>query len=219
MPEQAKEASKENGMNRYQVREVVGLFATPANLQAAVDQLEMGGFDRSQISVLGNRAQLQDHLSHLSGDGSSKSLEDDKDVPRDAPEDDSGPEFEAAAVSIPIYVLGVGSLAVVIASGGSLALAVGALVLGGAVGGGVGGLLAHAIGREHRDKIAEQVERGGLLLWVQPRDAEQEQKATELLKKNSASDVHVHQVSREWGMKEVPFHDAQPDPTLERDPD
>jgi hypothetical protein len=219
MPEQAKEATTDTGMNRYQVREVVGLFSTPANLQAAVDQLEMGGFDRSQISVLGKHAQLEDHLPHLSGGASSKSLEDDKDVPRDAPDDDSGPEFEAAAVGIPIYVLGVGGLAVVIASGGSLALAVGALVLGGAVGGGVGGLLAHAIGKDHRDNIAEQVRQGGLLLWVQPRNAEQEKKATELLKKNSASDVHVHQVSREWGMREVPFHDAQPDPALEHDPD
>jgi hypothetical protein len=219
MPEQAKEVTTDNGMTRYQVREVVGLFPTPANLQAAIDQLEMGGFDRAQISVLGNRAQLKDHLSHLPGDVSSKSMEDDKDIPRDAADDDSGPEFEAAAVSVPIYVLGVGSLAVVIASGGSLALAVGALVLGGAVGGGVGGLLAHAIGKEHRDRIAEQVERGGLLLWVQPRNTEQEQKATELLKQNNASDVHIHEISREWGMKEVPLHDAQFDPALERDPD
>jgi hypothetical protein len=213
----ASAAAQDTGMTRYEAREVVGLFAKPVDLQAAVDQLEMGGFDRAQISVLGKRTHVTDHFKHLFG-GSSQSLEDDKNAPQAAaPDDDSRSEIEAASVGMPIYLLGVGSMAVVIASGGSLALAVGALVLGGAVGGGAGGLLAHTIGKEHREHIAEQIKRGGLLLWVQPRDAEQEQAAMAVLKKNNASDVHVHQVSREWGIRDVPFQDAQPDPLLERD--
>jgi hypothetical protein len=212
----APNADDDTGMTRYQVREVVGLFTTPSDLQAAVDQLMLDGFDRAQISVLGKRTHVTDHFRHLFSGTSSQSLEDQKDAPQDAPAD-SGAEIEAAAVGMPIYLLGVGSMAVVIASGGSLALAVGALVLGGAAGGGVGGLLAHTIGKEHHQQIAEQIKRGGLLLWVQPRDAEQEQAALSVLKHHHAGDVHVHQISREWGIRDVPFSDAHPDPLLERD--
>jgi hypothetical protein len=223
MPQQATNpapdaaAAEDNGVTRYHVREVVGLFATPADLQAAIDELMLGGFDRAQISVLGKRTHVDDHFKHLFDSASSQSLEDDAEAPRDAP-DDSRAEIEAATVGVPIYLLGVGSMAVVIASGGSLALAMGALMLGGAVGGGVGGLLAHAIGKEHHERIAEQVERGGLLLWVQPRNAEQERAAAAVLKQSHASDVHVHQISREWGIRDMPLHDAQPDPLLEREP-
>lgn len=222
MPQQATSrapdaaAAEDTGMTGYQAREVVGLFAKPADLQAAIDQLMLGGFNRAQISVLGKSTHVADHFKPLFVGASSKSLEDDKDAPQDGP-DDSGAEIEAATVGVPIYLLGVGSMVVVIASGGSLALAMGALILGGAVGGGMGGLLAHAIGKEHHNKIAEQVERGGLLVWVQPRDAEQEQAATAVLKQHGGSDVHVHQISREWGIRDVPFNDAQPDPMLERD--
>ncbi len=210
MPQQAAKRAmdaEDDGMTRYQAREVVGLFAKPADLQAAIDQLMLGGIDRAQISVLGKRTHVGGHLFG----------KDEKDGPQAVADEDSFTEIEAATVGVPIYLLGVGGMAVVIASGGSLALGIGALMLGGAAGGGLGGMLAHAIGMKHRETIAEQVKRGGMLLWVQPRNAAQEQAATAVLEHNHATDVHVHEISREWGIKDVPLHDVNPDPILEHD--
>lgn len=218
-PKTSAAADGGDGMNTYQVEEVVGLFAKPNDLQAAIDSLQMNGFDRAQVSVLGERTHVGDHQDYVPKDPSSRSIEDDANAPQEGvDEEDSDAEIKAAAVGIPIYVLGVGSLAAVIASGGTLALAMGALVLGGAAGGGLGALVAHTVGEEHRKTVKEQIENGGLVLWVQPRSRDQADKAQALLKEHHASNVHIHKINRQWGIKDVPFYDSQPDPFLERDP-
>ena len=40
--------------------------------------------------------------------------------------------------------------------------------------------------------LQEQLDRGGLLLWVHTRDAAHEERATEILRRHSGRDVHVH---------------------------
>ena len=39
--------------------------------------------------------------------------------------------------------------------------------------------------------MLEQIERGGVLLWVRLRDAEAEQRALDILRRHSAHDVHA----------------------------
>jgi hypothetical protein len=77
-------------------------------------------------------------------------------------------------------------------SGGTLAGVIAAMALAGGAGGLIGTLLARWIGDHHAHYLQEQMDHGGLLLWVRTRDAEKEKSATEILKKHSSRDVHLH---------------------------
>ncbi|MBX6324007.1 MAG: hypothetical protein IRY94_19490, partial [Rhodospirillaceae bacterium] len=70
---------------------------------------------------------------------------------------------------------------------------IGAAVAGGA-GGLIGTLLGRALDRRHIRRLQEQLERGGILLWVRTPDAAHEVKAVDILTRHSGEDVHVHQL-------------------------
>jgi hypothetical protein len=80
----------------------------------------------------------------------------------------------------------------IVASGGTIAAAISAAVLAGGAGGFVGSILAKWIGDRHASFLQEQMDRGGLLLWVRTWDSDDEKRAVEILGRHSASDVHVH---------------------------
>jgi hypothetical protein len=183
------------GSFKYCAREVVGVLASEQNLEAAVDELLRRGIDRSQISVLAARAQIG---------GAVSALEEDPDVPHGAfASSSSRAELETAAVGLPILVAGVGSFAAILSSGGTLALAMTALLLAGAAGESVGGLFAHTISRRHRESIARQLAAGGLVIWVAVRGASQEHASLEALARLGARDLHVHDVERAWGVRDL----------------
>ena len=77
------------------------------------------------------------------------------------------------------------------ASGGALAAALAALALGGS-GTAVGVALARFIKQHPADYIAEQLENGGLLLWVRTWDQKDEEKAVKVLSSHSGHNVHIH---------------------------
>ncbi|HBR85538.1 MAG TPA: hypothetical protein DD861_15400, partial [Erythrobacter sp.] len=80
----------------------------------------------------------------------------------------------------------------IVASGGSLlAVIVGAAVAGGA-GGALGAGVARLVGDRHAENLQNQLEHGGLLLWVRTWDSGDEQRAVDILTKHSGHDVHVH---------------------------
>ena len=66
------------------------------------------------------------------------------------------------------------------------------MALAGGTGGLIGTLLARWIGDHHARYLQEQMEHGGLLLWVRTRDVEKEKRASEILSKHSGRDVHLH---------------------------
>jgi hypothetical protein len=53
-----------------------------------------------------------------------------------------------------------------------------------------------------------------MVLWVSPRDDKAERRALRILKEAGAGDVHVHEVEREWTLKERPLSEVQFDPFL-----
>jgi hypothetical protein len=59
---------------------------------------------------------------------------------------------------------------------------------GGALGAGV----ARLVGDRHAKNLQNQLEHGGLLLWVRTWDSGDEQRAVDILTKHSGHDVHVH---------------------------
>ena len=66
-----------------------------------------------------------------------------------------------------------------------------------AAGGGalIGGVLGRVMHEHHSKLVQEQLARGGLLLWVNIRDAQEEKAALEILRARSAHDVHVHDIT------------------------
>jgi hypothetical protein len=81
---------------------------------------------------------------------------------------------------------------VVVASGGTLAAIVTAVILAGGTGGLLGSVLAKWLGDHHANHLQAQIDRGGLLLWVRTRKAAHELRAVEILKRHSGGEVHVH---------------------------
>jgi hypothetical protein len=182
----------------YRTREVVGVFADPGLLEAAADQLEKAGFDRSAISVLGSDKAVKVRIGHLYR--TVAEIEDDPHAPRASLVPHKvRDEEEAAALSLPFYVGGLAGAVAVVASGGALAFAIAAAILGGAAGISLGGLLGYAVAGDHAKRVAEQIAQGGFVLWVRVSDTATEQRAVAALKAAGARDLHVHEISRGGG--------------------
>ena len=148
-------------------------LAAVTNWKLPVATLEAGGFTREDISVMASHEAVVENLNHRFE--TITQMEDDPRVPQTAFIAKSDlTAGKAAVIGIPFYIgATVGSLAVV-ASGGALALAIAAAVSGGLVGGGLGGLAAHAIGEKHAESLQEHIAAGGLLLWVRISDRARE---------------------------------------------
>ena len=161
--------------------DVVGVFDTPGQLEAAVFDLETQGFDRSAFSVLGTEAAVERRLGQRYRQVGE--LADRPDAPRETffgrvsrLEAEFGPAAGLAAVGV-MAVFGSGVVPVLVAAAG-----------GAAIGAAIGGL----IHRHDAARVAEQLARGGLLLWVTVRDAAQEQTAMARLRVHTAHQVHAH---------------------------
>ena len=174
------------------VREVVGLFHDHDRMQNAINELEVSGFDRREISVLGSEEAVQKRYGakHVA----PEALEDDPTAPR-SPK----PKHEEIGIAKGALIGGgayVGVVAALLATGGTAIPAmVTTAAIGGLGGGAVGGLLAKVLGDEYSDFFERQIKSGGLLLWVKTPTREKEEKAQKILKEFDASDVHVHQFS------------------------
>lgn len=200
----------------YRAREAVGVFDDGDALEAAVDELEIAGFNRAAVSVLATDEKVKERIRRVHR--TATEAEDDARAPQSAfISKDSLIEAEAALVGFPIYVGGIFGAFAAVASGGALAAAIATAFAGGAAGAGLGAFLARAMARRHVDRVQEQLRRGGLVLWVSVPDKGAENRALGVLAKARAHDIHVHEILRKWGLKDVLLHGAQLDPFLEPD--
>jgi len=171
--------------------EAVGVFDDAAALQDAIDDLTSSGFSQRDLSLLAGERVVQEKLGHLYRKVSE--LEDDLSVPRTAyvsPE--TRGDAEGGIVGGLIYVGAVAAAGAVVATGGTLAAIIAAAAAAGGTGGLVGAALARMIEDHHAHYLQEQLDKGGLLLWVRTWDEEREGLAREILSRHSAHDVHVH---------------------------
>ena len=175
------------------VHEAVGVFNDVDNLQAAWDELQSHGFMRHEISVLANDKTVGKKLHHIYK--RVEEAEDDPAAPRTifVPLESIG-DAEGALIGTPLYIAGTATAAIVVASGGTLLSAILAATATGAVGATIGGVLASFVAKHHADYIQEQIDHGGLLLWVHLRSPDLEEKAKEILTKHTAHDVHIHEI-------------------------
>lgn len=173
------------------VREAVAVFDTAQTLQNAIDALLSSGFHRAELSLLASEADVVSKLGHKYR--KSSELEDDASVPRVAyVSTEAIGDGQGAVIGALIYVGAGLVMGPVAAAGGTLVAMVGAAALGGGAGGLAGTWLAKLLGDQHAQRIQEQLDHGGLLLWVRTWDADEESRAVRILKRNSGRDVHVH---------------------------
>lgn len=172
-------------------REAVGVFNTPEALQGAIDELLSSGFDRAHLSLLASEEAVDAKLGHHYA--KSKELEDDPNVPRTAyTSTESVGDAEGGLVGALVYVGATAAAGAVVATGGTLAAVIASAAVAGGAGGLIGSILARWVGDTHAHHLQEQLEHGGLLLWVRTTDSEHEKRAVEILAKHSGRDVHSH---------------------------
>jgi len=195
------------------IREAVGVFLSHAELQSAVDDLLRSGFDRAEVSLLAAENAVERELGHLYERVAE--LEDDPKVPRAAyVGKDSVVEAKTGVIGGLAYIGALAAVGAVVASGGTIGGAIAAAAIAAGGGGVVGAVLARLIGRDRARNMEHQLERGGLLLWVRIRDEEHEKRAVEILTRNAADDVHVHEIEGSHDPAANPLSGILPDPFL-----
>ena len=175
------------------VREAVGVFQDEPSLGAAVDDLLMSGFERSDISVLVGRRRVErefgavtDHVAELAHEPEAPSTA--------YVGNDARTQAKAAIVAGVGYLGAMGAAFVVISSGGTVtAAAVGAIVAG-IFGGLIGGAISLILDGHHAAYVRQQLACGGLRLWVLTTDRDRETRAYHILKRQAARDVEVQDV-------------------------
>jgi hypothetical protein len=172
-------------------KEAVGLFINVQDLQNAIRTLEGSAFPRQDISVMAGREKLDE----VFGDKVVDPLMamDNADTPRQAP---SRPEEQtigtAALIGGGVYV---GAMAMALAAGAmAFPALISAAVIGGVGGGSVGAVLSKVLGDRYADHLEEQIEKGGLLLWVRTSDEQKEQLATTILRQHNGKFIHIHEM-------------------------
>jgi hypothetical protein len=174
-------------------REAVGVFHDETSLQSAVDELLTAGFDRSHMSLLAGHRAVEEKLGHLYR--RVEELEDDPSVPTSAFVDsDSRTEGKAALAGGLAYVGAVAASGAILLSGGTVVIGVVAAAVAGGAGGLLGTVLARMLDKRHVRHLQDQIDHGGILLWVRTNDPDHEARAVEILKRHAGDDVHVHQL-------------------------
>ncbi|PPB82349.1 hypothetical protein LV82_00278 [Albidovulum inexpectatum] len=207
----------ESEFGKYRLREVAAVFDDLASLDAAVEKLTQEGFKDGDFNVMATDQTVRDKLSERLEP--VEKLADDPRVPRRAyiPRP-TRKLIESAVTGLPMFALGLGGALGVVATGGAAALALAVAAAGGAAGAGLGAYLAEALEERHARQLAEAMQSGGIVLWVDTPDKEAEETALRVLKESGARHVHAHEIERSWGPEDIPLSDFNPDPFLEPDP-
>lgn len=183
-------------MAEAKLREAVGAFDDPEALQAAVSDLQGSGFNRADISFLARDGLMTGHVEADYGEAGS--VEDDPAVEREAVIDDSDiRQRRTLEISMAATIAAFAAAGFTVMSGGATLVAAGAaaVAMGGV--GGLGALIGKAWGDGQDTFLREQLERGGILIWVRTPDDAAEARACDILRRHAAHDVHVHEVAAE----------------------
>jgi hypothetical protein len=99
---------------------------------------------------------------------------------------------EGAVIGMLMYVGATAAAGAILVSGGTIAAGIATVALASGAGGLIGTILAKWIDGNHAQYLQEQMDHGGLLLWVRTRDGEKEKSAIEILQRHSGRSVHLH---------------------------
>ncbi len=174
-------------------REVVGVFSDGYVLESAVEELLNSGFDLGDISLLAGEKAIVGKLGHKYE--KVEAAEDDGGAPRVAyAPRESLSKKEGAIIGGLVYVGATVAAGAALASGGALAMLLVSGLIGAEFGGLIGVVLGEFMEERHAKYLQEQLDHGGLLLWVRTRNAALEETAKRVIAKHSGRDVHAHDV-------------------------
>jgi hypothetical protein len=173
------------------VCELIGVFHTAEDLESAIDELLSSGFDRADLSLLASEVavirKLGAHYRPVS------EMADDPATPRAAFVSTAAiGDAEGGLIGGLTYVGATAAIGAVVMSGGALATTIAAAVLAGGTGGLIGSALARWIGSHHAAYLRDQIEHGGLLLWVRAWKESDESRALQIIAKHAATGVHSY---------------------------
>ena len=181
--------------NGEPVREVVGIFHDPDRLQAAIDELLSSGFDRAELSLLAGEHAVEQRLGHRYRKVGE--LADDPVIPRSAYVSTEAVGWaEGGLIGGLLYVGATLAAGAVVVSGGPLAMAIAAAAVTGGTGALIGSVLARWVGYNHAHHLQDQLEHGGLLLWVRTWNAEEEERAALILRNQAGESCHGASTTR-----------------------
>jgi hypothetical protein len=178
------------------IREVVGVFDDATALRSAVDELMLRGVDRSFLSLLAPRQVVERELGRYFE--RPEEIEDDPAVPRMAyVGTDSRVVGRSACAGAAAYVGAVATAGVVAALDASIVAALAATAAVGGAGAALGIYVGGILDRPRVRDLRQQVEHGGIPLWIRVPTAESETIAVETLREAGARHVHVHELTHE----------------------
>lgn len=176
-----------------ETREAVGVFTEAEALDRTVADLLASGFEQADISLLASDETVEAKLGRRL---SSSEAADNPDAPRRAwTSPEARTEGKAAASGILGYFGAVALAGVTFATGGGALAAIALGILGGGASALAGARLAEAFDKPLADSLRRQIERGGILLWVRVADDAHAARATDILRRHGASDVHTHRIA------------------------
>jgi hypothetical protein len=176
-------------MESETIREAVAVFAEPAALEAAISELQSGGIDRADLSLLAPPSSADTLRSSVRTAGNDL-------PPREAVVSDTDlRQGRILGTGLAATIAGFAAAGITVATGGVAAATVAAAV---AAAGGVG-LAGTLIGRDlaadHASFLDAQLATGGVLLWVHIRDPAVEQTVLDVLRRHSTGvSIHDHPV-------------------------
>lgn len=145
--------------------QIIGVFHDREAVEGAIEMLQSRGIERSQLAVLGSADTVRNELGLQVADDPATEVK--------APVDESEKQnMTPLLAGVPAYLGAVLAAGVTVASGGTLAGAAVAALLGGAGGGvlgtGAAGLFRGGVEQSYEEQLAA----GGILLLVHPRSEE-----------------------------------------------
>lgn len=164
--------------------EIVGLFHTPETLERAISELASAGWDRAELSLLGR----QDLLRH----DSASEIAADPDTPHSAAvsKDDVRQMRTLTSGMAGVIAAFAAAGATIMTGGAALAAVVGAAVAGGGAAAGMEAL-GRSADKQRDQRLQEQIEQGGVLLWALLRRAEDEALARAVMARCGATEIEV----------------------------
>lgn len=180
----------ETARTRKTVREAVAVLHDAASLENAVSELREEGFAAESISLLAGADTVAEKLGHAYS--RVEELEDEPEAPRtEFVSSEAMGRREDMVISSLIALPTLLAAGVVVASAGAVAAALTGTAIAGAA---IGTALARWMDKRHAAWLQEQLEHGGILLWVRTDDEAEERKAITVLTRHSAHDVHIHEI-------------------------
>ena len=167
-------------------REVVGIFPDYASLESGIDDLELAGFARCELSLAAPQEGAQDNESIVK-------LADDPLARRtDHYCTEALGGAEGALIGGFAYVPAMITAMAATATGAGIAATIGLVAATGGTGALIGAAAAYVVSRKWHESHDRQADKGGLLLWVGIRSAPDEDKALNILRRHAAHHVHSH---------------------------